>query len=372
MSNLIPINAIGRETQEIRSELLETYTSFLDSGWYVLGEQCKSFELELASYCGVNGAVSVGNGSDALRIAMSALGISRGALVAMTPNAGGYAALAAQSLGALPAWFDSGLNGQASVASFEELISETARLGARIEMVVVTHLFGAMAPIEELTRVARANGIWVIEDCAQAIGVRDEGHFAGSFGDLATFSFYPTKNLGALGDGGAILGNDEAILKKVRQLRQYGWGQKYEIDLENGQNSRLDELQAGVLRVKLRLLDSWNARRANIYSRYLKVPLKDCEFLNPVSEKYNGHLAVIKTRPELRSEMRSRLKALSIQTDIHYPVPDHQQPVFSGVVSPLVSLKNSEDLSKSIFTVPLFPLLHENEVERICQGLALL
>lgn len=334
----------------------------LDSGWVVLGPQVRSFEDELADYLGVDRAVSVANGTDALTIALTALECGPGDLVATAANAGGYSTTAIRSVGAVPVYVD--VDPTTALMTGEHVV---AALDAGAKVVVVTHLFGAMAPVQEIVDLCHRRGVKVLEDCAQAIGAEVAGRRAGSVGDAAAFSFYPTKNLGALGDGGAVVTRDAALADAVVSLRQYGWEGKYTVGRSGGRNSRLDELQAAILRVRLPLLDEGNSRRRAIHRRYAEA--SPHPFFGSDDSSFVAHLAVLRTSD--RETARSALDASGVSTDVHYPIPDHQQRAL-GEHHVAGSLSVTELLAQQILTVPCFPELTDAEVERVCDGLSAL
>ncbi|HET7925710.1 MAG TPA: DegT/DnrJ/EryC1/StrS family aminotransferase, partial [Rhodanobacteraceae bacterium] len=248
----IPFNALERQHDDIlAAEVAAAIERVVRSGWYILGEEVASFERELAAYCGVEHAIGVANGSDALEIAIAALALPAGSRIAVAPNAAMYATLAILANGHEPVFVDV----DAATASIDTDALEQA-MRADIRAVIVTHLYGRLGAIETVVDRAAARGIAVIEDCAQAHGAERGGRRAGSFGRVGCFSFYPTKNLGALGDGGAVVTRDTALAARVRQLRQYGWAAKYDVALAHGRNSRLDEMQAAILRCRLPRLDA--------------------------------------------------------------------------------------------------------------------
>ena len=258
----VPVNDLARWADEVSTELADCAAQVLRSGHYVLGPWVNRFEQQFGQYCGVDHCVGVGNGTDALELGLRALGVSPGDTVAVAANAAMYGTTAVLATGAAPAFVDvdpaTGLMRGSDLAAY-------ARNKAPPAAVIVTHLYGRLAPIAELLDVARDLGVAVIEDCAQAHGCSGpDGRKAGAFGDLATFSFYPTKNLGAVGDGGAVVTSDSEIALRVRQLRQYGWSSKYTNTLRGGRNTRLDELQAAFLCRLLPRLDERNARRRAI------------------------------------------------------------------------------------------------------------
>jgi dTDP-4-amino-4,6-dideoxygalactose transaminase len=291
---------------------------------------------------------------------MRALGVSIGDTVVCAANAGGYATTAALLVGAEVLYADIDLETHMlTVESLSKLIDEMNRLPRAI---VVTHLYGAAAPVLEIVAWAKPMGIAVIEDCAQALGAFDGDQRVGSIGDIATTSFYPTKNLGALGDGGAIFTQEAGLAAKVVSLRQYGWKSKYNSTLPMGTNSRLDELQAAVLLNELVNLDKNNEKRRAIHSKYEESSKGAVRFVNKASPRFVGHLAVIEV--ENREAAVQHFASRGIDTAIHYPIPDHQQLSREGFRNP-VSLSNTEYLVDKILTLPLFPELSETEVNHV-------
>ena len=330
------------------------------SGRYLLGEETSSFERELAAYLGVDHAIGVASGTDALELAFAALGAKAGQEVLTAANAGGYATAAARHLG-LRVRFADVDDGDLllSVGSVEEALTpQTA-------VVVVTHLYGKMAQVAAIRDLCRQRGVGVLEDCAQAAGARAHGRFAGSVGDAAAFSFYPTKNLGAIGDGGAVVSSDADVAQRVRRLRQYGWGAKYRVEEPGGKNSRLDEIQAAVLRARLPRLDDWNRRRREIVGRYAEALSRTAvEMVHDGEEDYVAHLAVART-PH-RAALAAALAAQGIGTDVHYPVPDHRQP--AGATSQ-GALPVTEAASRQVLSLPCYPALESWELDTICATL---
>lgn len=367
---MIPLNDLSRELKVLEPRLTEAFSSFVSAGWLVNGSKCREFDLQLARFMGLDFAVGVANGTDALRLAMLALGVEPGDLIAMTANAGGYAATAAASIGAIPVWFDVNLNGQADPDSFSLLIEEMRRQNRHLKAVVVTHLFGQLANAIAISKLARSFGIGIIEDCAQAIGSKTPDFSAGTVGDIATLSFYPTKNLGALGDGGAIATNSWQLARKVESLKQYGWRQKYHNELAFGINSRLDELQAGFLLEKLKNLDTWNEARIAIMEKYQETCSASVTNIIDTKNGYNGHLAAFRSAPGKRDLTRRYFESAGIATDIHYPIPDFDQPAFKGMQ--LVDLRNTSDFCESVFSLPLFPYMLPEEVNSVCNSLGAL
>lgn len=340
-------------------------TRVLDSGWYVLGPEHDAFEAELAAYLGAPTAVGVGNGTDALQLAMLALGVNPGDAVLTAANAGGYASTAARSIGARPVYAD--VDPSTLLLTAATLDDAVRGLDGDPAVIVVTHLYGMAAEMPSIVAWAEARGIPLIEDCAQSLGARVDGRRAGTFGDAATFSFYPTKNLGAIGDGGAVVARDALVADRVRSLRQYGWESKYRATTPGGRNSRLDELQAAILRVRLDGLDALNARRREIHARYAAaLTLPGVRFVHSSSDAYVAHLAVLEA--DDRDLLRQRLDADGIRTDIHYPIPDHRQPI--ATQEPLPTLPVTERAAGRILSIPLFPELNETEISRVESALA--
>lgn len=329
----------------------------VERNWFVLGTEVAAFEAEFAVYQGVESCISLANGTDALEIALRTLQIGPGTRVALVANAGFYGSTAVHAVGGRPCYVDV----DATTLTMAPAALKAA-LDTGVDAVIVTHLYGQMADIEAIAAMAAAAGVPLIEDCAQSHGATWNGKRAGSFGDLACFSFYPTKNLGAIGDGGAITTNNVELGMRARRLRQYGWSKKYHVTEAGGRNSRLDELQAAVLREKLPLLDHWNAQRRAIAARYcaafggLPVQL-------PASngDDFVAHLYVIRVQD--RAAFMASMTGAGIATDIHYPVPDHLQAAYPE--SSNTSLPVTEAASAAVVTLPCFPGLDAESVERV-------
>ena len=329
----------------------------LNSHWYVLGDEVKNFEKEFAQYVGVKHCVSVASGSDALELALRCLGIKSGDSVVTVANAGFYSSTAIHAIGAKPIYVDVEENTLTLCPKALEAIIHT-----KPAAIVVTHLYGQLANIEELVRIAHDAKVPILEDCAQAHGAKRNGQLAGSFGDIACFSFYPTKNFGALGDGGAVVTNNHDLSKCLLQLRQYGWSKKYLVSISGGRNSRLDEMQAAILRIKLPHLDACNNQRRSIAERYnlalanLNIKLPRC-----IDESYVAHLYVIRTSK--RSDLAAFLNTQKISTDIHYPVPDHQQPAYLTESKNPLSI--TETACETVISLPCYPGLSDEKVLRV-------
>lgn len=355
----IPINDLRRGALD--DEVVEAVNRVVRSGRYLLGEETSAFESELADYLGAGHVVGVASGTDALELACLALGGGPGQEIIAAANAGGYGTVAARRCGMSINFAD---------VDDRDLVmtprTVEAALTPRTTMVIVTHLYGKMAPVSAICELCHANSVLVIEDVAQAAGALSGGQYAGSVGDAAAFSFYPTKNLGAFGDGGAVVTSDDDIASRARRLRQYGWDGKYAIKEAGGKNSRLDEIQAAVLRVRLPRLDDLNRRRREIARQYADALLAtSVTMAQSGNEDYVAHLAVIRTTH--RVAFAQALSARGVGTDTHYPIPDHRQEVIG---EPRVKLPVTEAASGQVLSIPCFPELLPEEVEIVCAALA--
>ncbi|HST56608.1 MAG TPA: DegT/DnrJ/EryC1/StrS family aminotransferase [Solirubrobacteraceae bacterium] len=356
----IPFNDL-RRTAEVDEDTAAAVERVVRSGWYLLGEETSAFEREFADYLGTDHAIGLASGTDALELALAALGCATGQEVLTAANAGGYSTCAARRRGLHVRYADVD---ESSLLLTAETVAQA--LTARTTVVVVTHLYGKMADVAAICDVCHPRGIRVLEDCAQAAGARTNGSLAGSVADAGAFSFYPTKNLAALGDAGAVVTSDDDVAESVRRLRQYGWGAKYKVQQDGGRNSRVDEIQAAALRVRLRELDGRNRRRREIAARYAQA-LADtsAQMVHTGEQDYVAHLAVL--RSPRRDELAAALRAEGIGSEIHYPVPDHRQAVIGA---PSVSLPVSEAASQQVLSLPCFPELEQWELDTICFVLA--
>ncbi len=360
---LSAINDLKRHNMPLVDQINHALKQTVESGWYILGNSVAEFEKKFAAYCGVNHCMGLANGTDALELSLRATGIVQGDTVISVANAGGYSTTAILLIGATPCYCD--IHPDTLIISPQKLSALLNQVSAKA--VIVTHLYGLLAPMDEITEICKQHGVILIEDCAQAHGAEKDGRKAGSFGDIACFSFYPTKNLGAIGDGGAIVTNNPMLAEKIALLRQYGWKNKYHSVLAGAKNSRLDELQASVLNVKLPYLDGWNRRRreiASLYSSYIVHP----EVLKPndFSSAYIAHLYII--RCARRESLRLHLKSSGVPCDIHYPIPDHRQPVLESRFSSL-SLPATEKACNEVLTLPCFPEMTDSEVKWVADAI---
>jgi dTDP-4-amino-4,6-dideoxygalactose transaminase len=358
----VPLNDLKRGYDGLAEELQAAAARVLSSGWYVQGPEHKAFEKEFAEYVGAAHCVGVANGTDALEIALKALDPAPGSVVVTAANAGMYSSTAIRRAGLRPRYADVAPDTLLLTAEDVESV-----LDDDVSVVVVTHLYGRLADVDGIRTVLRDRGIALLEDCAQAAGAGAPGNRAGSLGDVAAFSFYPTKNLGAFGDGGAVTTSREDVADRARRLRMYGWTAKYEVGEDGGRNSRLDEMQAALLRVQLSHLDEWNETRRSIIARYAaaadgtRVRVLPAEGAGHVA-----HLAVVVA--DDRDAVREALTAAGIQTDVHYPIPDHQQKPFVAEHAD-TSLPVTEERSGQIFSLPCFPELGSDEIDRVCAAL---
>jgi dTDP-3-amino-2,3,6-trideoxy-4-keto-D-glucose/dTDP-3-amino-3,4,6-trideoxy-alpha-D-glucose/dTDP-2,6-dideoxy-D-kanosamine transaminase len=359
----VPVSDPGRAAFALREELRETFDRVAASGWYVHGREHAAFESEFATFLGTRHCLGLASGTDALQLALLAVGCSAGDEILTSANCGGYTTAAARSAGLRVRFADVDADTLGlSPATVEQALRPATRA------VVVTHLYGLVGDIEGVAELCRERGAALVEDCAQATGARVGARRAGTFGDAAAFSFYPTKNLAALGDGGAVTTNSEDIADRVRRLRQYGWEPKYRVTLDGGRNSRLDELQAAILRPRLGRLDEANARRRAIVERYAEaLPPNVGRFVRGGGgEDFVAHLAVVVAGD--RPALRQALEAAGVGTDVHYPIPDHRQPAWSGDYRS-VQLPVTEHAAEHVLTLPCFPELRDEEVERACEVL---
>jgi dTDP-4-amino-4,6-dideoxygalactose transaminase len=354
----VPLNDLKRTLEIHATSLRQAFDHVVDDGSFILGSQVSAFEDEFARYCGVDHCVGVASGSDALEISLRALGVSSNDEVITVANAGMYATIAIRAIGAQPRYVD--VDDETLTLSPSGV---AASITPRTRAIVVTHLYGRLASIEEVGRLVRERGIAVVEDCAQAHGAQRGNLRAGSFGALGCFSFYPTKNLGALGDGGAITTNDANLAERVQALRQYGWKEKYRVTIEGGRNSRLDALHAAFLRTRLPYVDHENVARRSIVRQYAE-NIRHAQIRVPLvpDEDCVAHLAVVRT-PQ-RESLQRHLRACDIGTDVHYPIPDHRQSIMREAAS-LVSLPVTERACEEVLSLPCFPAMTRDEVDYV-------
>ena len=352
---------IRRLHRSIREPLDSAYQRVMDSGWFIMGPELEAFEAEFARYCEVRHCIGVGNGLEALRLLLRAYGIGPGDEVVVPSNTFIATWLAVTECGATPVPVEPDMG----THNMDPDRIEPAITG-RTRAIIPVHLYGQTADMDPINAIADRHGLVVIEDAAQAQGARYKGRRAGSLGHAAGTSFYPGKNLGALGDGGAVMTSDDAIADRVRQLRNYGSKLKYRHALM-GCNSRLDELQAAFLRVKLAVLDEWNALRRTVADQYATLLAQADMILPevPSSAEPVWHLYVIRSRQ--REALQTHLAQQGISTVIHYPVPPHRQAcyqIFAGHSLPI-----ADQLAGEVLSLPMSPLLAPDEVNAVAHAI---
>jgi dTDP-4-amino-4,6-dideoxygalactose transaminase len=358
---MIPCANPRAQYESHRAEIDAAIAAVLDRGRYILGESVNSFERDFARYIGVEHGIAVGNGTDALHLAIRALGIGAGDEVITVAHTAVATVAAIEMAGATPVFVDI----EPSYYTIDVHQIEAA-ITPRTRAIVAVHIYGGAADLDALLDICKRRDLRLIEDCAQAHGARLHGRRLGSFGDVACFSFYPTKNLGAIGDGGMIVTNDADVAHRTRLLREYGWAERYVSHIA-GFNSRLDELQAAVLAVKLRHLDADNGRRASIAAQY-DAGLRESGVTIPSSRPDSRpvhHLYVI--RSSRRDELLRHLTAADIGVLVHYPVPVHQQPAYTRFARPL---PQTERAAREVLSLPMFPELDGGDVARVIDAVA--
>ena len=340
-------------------------TRVLDSGRYIMGEEVSSFEKEFAEYVGVNYAAGVASGTDALELALRACGVGADTIVFTVSHTAVATVAAIERTGAQAILIDIDPDTYNMDANcLEPAVSKS--YNGRAMAIVPVHIYGHPADMESIRKIADNNELFVIEDCAQAHGASKDERGAGTWGHISAFSFYPTKNLGALGDAGAVLTNDIDLVEKVYSLREYGWTERYVSDIP-GINSRMDPLQAAILRVKLASLDAENKQRRFHAERYSKIFDKSSVNIPYVQKgvQHVYHQYVIQTAK--RDELREHLLGLGIGTGIHYPVPVHKQPAYQGRVVSSGNLIHTEKVADSILSLPMYPELLSTEVDIVAE-----
>lgn len=354
----VPFNDLSRGVARDLDALQAVAAGIVAGGWYVHGPEHAAFEAEFAKEIGTTHCIGVASGTDALELAVRSVAKGRSGPVVVAANAGGYATVAARRAGREVRFADTDqLTLCLSAKTVEPVLDGAAA-------VVTTHLYGRVPDLRPLVQLCRQHGVPLVEDCAQAAGAGDHGGLAGSLADVGTFSFYPTKNLAALGDGGAVTTSDDELADRVRRLRQYGWGAKYTVLEDGGVNSRLDEIQAAMLRRRLPLVHEENARRREVIGAYAEAaeggPVR---VLPAVGPWHSGHLAVCLT--PRRTAVREAMSAAGISTEVHYPVPDHRQPAWASAYRD-VQLPVTEQTSEMVLSLPCFPDLTDEEIGRVC------
>ena len=362
-SNPVPFVDLKAQYQTIRDEIRTAVDTVFESTQFILGDAVEKFEHAFANYLGVKHAIGVGSGVDALKIALEAAGVGAGDEVIIPANTFIATALAVSATGAKPVLVDCT---EDTYQINPDLIGSA--ITPRTKAIMPVHLYGQSADMNAIVEIARNHGLLVIEDAAQAHGTRFMGQACGTFGLAGCFSFYPGKNLGAYGDGGAIVTNSDEFAERVNRLRNYGQQQKY-VHVEKGTNSRLDTVQAAILNVKLRHLDDWNAARrahAAVYSDSLANDLI-VPALDPRST-HIFHLYVVRTR--YRDQLQKHLASLGIQTGIHYPIPIHLQEAYRDLGLAKGAFPVTETLAGEIVSLPMYAELSQQQIEHVVDAIS--
>jgi dTDP-4-amino-4,6-dideoxygalactose transaminase len=349
----VPLFNLEAITDKIK--LVQISKDVIESSSHILGKNVQLFERNFSNYIGTEFCFGVGNGTDALLIALRSLNVSKDSTVATVANAGFYSSTAINQIGAKIVYID--IDETSMLIDIENL--EINLKNENIDVLIVTHLYGQVVPMDKILNLSKKYGFKILEDCAQSHGSNYKGQKTGSFGHVSAFSFYPTKNLGAVGDAGAVLTSETEIADRIIALRQYGWTKKYRVDFSFGSNSRLDEIQAAFLNFKLQFLDEWNNERLRIANIYIE-KLSDLP-IGISNEIIKGvcHLFVIQV--EDRQKLIEYLQKKGIQSAIHYPIPDHKQSINAQKFKNL-ELKNTEKVVQNILTLPLYPGMDETKI----------
>jgi dTDP-3-amino-3,4,6-trideoxy-alpha-D-glucose transaminase len=358
---MIRFHDLRLQYEPLQAEIQESVHRVLQSGRFILGDEVASFETEFAEYMGAPHAIGVASGTEAITLALRACGVQPGDEVITAANTAVATVAAIELAHAQPVLAD--IDPQRFTLDPRRLAEVVS---SKTRAIVPVHLYGCPAEVRPVMAFAKEHGLKVIEDCAQACGSLCHGQKAGTFGDAAAFSFYPTKNLGALGDGGAVITSDPGIADRVRLLRQYGWNDQ-RLSVMKGFNSRLDEMQAAILRIGLRSLDAWNAERIRLAARYCSL-LEGSPVLLPAVPHgclHTFHRFVIRT--SWRDPLRKYLADQGMETQIHYPIPIHRQPAYLELAARRSKLHETENAAREILSLPLYPGLKEDMTAAIAE-----
>lgn len=356
----VPFATFEPMHNEIRKELDEAYKRVMDSNYFIQGNECKQFEQEFADYCGAKHCVGVATGLDAIYLILKAMDIKTGDEVIVPSNTFIATALAVSYTGATPVFVEPEIDTyNIDVTRIEEKITPNTKA------IIAVHLQGRPADMDAVNEIAKKHGLKVLEDAAQAHGTKYKGRRVGALSDAAAFSFYPGKNLGALGDGGCVVTNDDDIASKVRALGNYGSDYKYH-HIYQGTNSRLDEMQAAFLRVKLPCLEKWNDARKQVAERYLS-EIKNPLIKLPVApdKDYDHIYHVFVIRCDRRDELEKYLNDKGIGTVKHYPIPMHMQKAYESLNIPEGSLPIAEEISRTVLSIPMYYNMTDKEISYV-------
>ena len=349
---------------ELKEKLDAAYYRVMESGWYILGKEVEAFESEFASYCEAKYCIGVGNGLDALHMILLAMDIGPGDEVIVPSNTYIATWLAVSYVGATPIPVEP----IEATYNIDPSGIESA-ITSKTKAIIVVHLYGQPADMDPINELAQKHGIKVIEDCAQAHGARYKGRRVGGLGDASGFSFYPGKNCGAIGDGGAVISNDYALAERIKVLHNYGSKVKYHNEVK-GYNSRLDELQAALLRVKLDMLDEWNDRRREVAVRYLQELTYMSELRLPYVPEWAEpvwHLFVV--RHSQREQLQKSLAEAGIGTMIHYPIPPHLQPAYGELAYSTGKFPVAEQMANELLSLPMGPHLRHGQQAQVISAI---
>ena len=369
----VPVANPGAGYLALKPEIDAAVARALASGWYILGAEGKAFEAEFAAWLGTSRSVGCANGTDALALALRALDIGPGSTVVTVSHTAVATVAAIEMVGATPLLVDiDPAHYTLDPAELSEVLAHPPKNLPPIRAVIAVHLYGQAADLDAILPICARHGVALIEDCAQAHGATLHGRKLGTFGAIGTFSLYPTKNLGALGDGGIVATNDPTRADRLMALRQYGWHQHYISD-EVGVNSRLDEIQAAILRVKLKYLDAQNTRRQHIAAAY-DTALSGTALRKPTRRANASHVFhLYVTRTRHRAEIQAQLRAAGIASGVHYPAPVHVQPAYRGRIALGPSgCAATERAATEILSLPMFPELSDDQVRAVTNALTAL
>ena len=359
---MIPINDLSRSL-DLDSDFFIGLKELINSGQFINGKHTKSLEDSLKKLIRVDFAIGVSSGNAALNLALNALELPEGSGVLLAANAGGYARIAIEKNRLIPNYVDVDSNG---LIGMKELENSKLKGATPIRAIVVTYLYGQCGNLIAVKKFAEENNLMLIEDCAQSIGAKFSGINAGSVGDISTFSFYPTKNLGAIGDAGAILTSNSVLAQRIKSLKQYGWDAKYDVAIKNGDNQRIDEIQAFALNWRISELENKTLIRKAIWGKFSDSAAKSgLRIIGEFDDSFVAHLGVIDCLGK-RDVIREFLNNSGISTDVHYPIPDHKQLAWSDNN---IHLPETERQAKDFLTIPLFVELAPEEISQICEAL---
>ncbi len=357
----VPFSDFRPMERELKNELKEAFERVLSNSWYIRGEEGTRFEKSFAGYCGSRNCVGVGNGLDALMLSLKALGVGKDDEVILPANTYIATALAVSYVGATPVLVDADISTcNMDISRIERAITD------RTKAIMPVHLYGQPCDMDRIADIAGKYDLLIVEDCAQAHGAIYKGKRVGGFGNAAGFSFYPGKNLGALGDAGAVVTNDDELAERVRSLGNYGSKEKYHHEFL-GNNSRLDELQAAFLSEKLRILDKMNDHRRRVADRYLK-EITNPEVVIPVITQGTDpvwHVFAIRTKK--RDALKAYLEEHGIMTNIHYPIPIHLQKCYESLGYKKGDYPVAEEISETELSLPMYYGMKEEQIDQVIQ-----